>query len=100
MRPITLSPVLIEKGADLAKALQLKPLDLFVDPAADLVDGRLKDLLLYWTGKSGTRPRSEEHTSELQSRSDLVCRLLLEKKKQQQQINDIDQNTTSLIRQV
>src|SRR5207249_7385208 len=28
-----------------------------------------------------TRPRSEEHTSELQSRFDLVCRLLLEKKK-------------------
>src|SRR2546428_1776519 len=27
------------------------------------------------------RCRSEEHTSELQSRSDLVCRLLLEKKK-------------------
>src|SRR5206468_12766098 len=27
------------------------------------------------------RSRSEEHTSELQSRSDLVCRLLLEKKK-------------------
>src|SRR2546428_2435917 len=27
------------------------------------------------------RIRSEEHTSELQSRSDLVCRLLLEKKK-------------------
>src|SRR5438034_5828018 len=27
-------------------------------------------------------PRSEEHTSELQSHSDLVCRLLLEKKKQ------------------
>src|SRR5438132_4544913 len=29
--------------------------------------------------------RSEEHTSELQSHSDLVCRLLLEKKKQTQQ---------------
>src|SRR3712207_8042652 len=28
------------------------------------------------------RPRSEEHTSELQSRQYLVCRLLLEKKKQ------------------
>src|SRR5206468_12930344 len=28
--------------------------------------------------------RSEEHTSELQSRSDLVCRLLLEKKKKKQ----------------
>src|SRR2546421_5686329 len=32
------------------------------------------------TGRVGPR-RSEEHTSELQSRSDLVCRLLLEKKK-------------------
>src|SRR3712207_7410372 len=28
-----------------------------------------------------SRPRSEEHTSELQSRQYLVCRLLLEKKK-------------------
>src|SRR6266536_1039826 len=33
--------------------------------------------------KSRSRPvRSEEHTSELQSRVDLVCRLLLEKKKE------------------
>src|SRR5438067_7426109 len=32
-----------------------------------------------------SRKRSEEHTSELQSRFDLVCRLLLEKKKE---IND------------
>src|SRR5207247_10082366 len=30
---------------------------------------------------SNGNPRSEEHTSELQSRVDLVCRLLLEKKK-------------------
>src|SRR5260221_9915588 len=30
-------------------------------------------------------PRSEEHTSELQSHSDLVCRLLLEKKKKNDQ---------------
>src|SRR2546430_12446697 len=30
------------------------------------------------------RPRSEEHTSELQSQSNLVCRLLLEKKKNEQ----------------
>src|SRR5688572_32515504 len=29
-------------------------------------------------------PRSEEHTSELQSQSNLVCRLLLEKKKKKQ----------------
>src|SRR2546421_9589826 len=33
--------------------------------------------------------RSEEHTSELQSRSDLVCRLLLEKKKKDTQINQL-----------
>src|SRR5712664_2462379 len=32
-------------------------------------------------GERGTALRSEEHTSELQSRSDLVCRLLIEKKK-------------------
>src|SRR5690625_7975716 len=32
--------------------------------------------------KRSGRPRSEEHTSELQSRGHLVCRLLLEKKKQ------------------
>src|SRR5206468_8030647 len=36
------------------------------------------------TASSAARSRSEEHTSELQSRSDLVCRLLLEKK------NDVD----------
>src|SRR3712207_7080053 len=43
-----------------------------------------------WPGRAGSRPhtgrqvqtdRSEEHTSELQSRQYLVCRLLLEKKK-------------------
>src|SRR2546422_6438921 len=32
-------------------------------------------------GRSSSRRRSEEHTSELQSRLHLVCRLLLEKKK-------------------
>src|SRR3989440_4138561 len=39
--------------------------------------------------------RSEEHTSELQSRSDLVCRLLLEKKKKKKHSNTSrDDNTT------
>src|SRR5687768_17777507 len=33
------------------------------------------------------RPRSEEHTSELQSRLHLVCRLLLEKKKKKSNIH-------------
>src|SRR5438874_8618537 len=34
---------------------------------------------------SAPSPRSEEHTSELQSRRDLVCRLLLEKKKKKKE---------------
>src|SRR5690349_22536649 len=38
----------------------------------------------YDFGKAGpAAARSEEHTSELQSRRDLVCRLLLEKKKRE-----------------
>src|SRR3989440_9211921 len=59
---------------ELAPRLQLQPLQreeevraaLGCDERVDLVDDD---------------GRSEEHTSELQSRSDLVCRLLLEKKK-------------------
>src|SRR2546421_9165105 len=35
----------------------------------------------FYLSRSGARRRSEEHTSELQSRSHLVCRRLLEKKK-------------------
>src|SRR5436309_14649404 len=35
------------------------------------------------TPRAAFRKRSEEHTSELQSRENLVCRLLLEKKKTQ-----------------
>src|SRR3712207_7234819 len=37
----------------------------------------------------GWRRRSEEHTSELQSRQYLVCRLLLEKKKKQLKTNNL-----------
>src|SRR2546430_4552913 len=40
----------------------------------------------------GPAVRSEEHTSELQSQSNLVCRLLLEKKKK----NQIQSHTSSL----
>src|SRR3712207_7112719 len=42
--------------------------------------GRAEDLVLD-VAPSGAHGRSEEHTSELQSRQYLVCRLLLEKKK-------------------
>src|SRR2546421_7855085 len=42
---------------------------------------RIQSRLLCSCTSAGREIRSEEHTSELQSRSDLVCRLLLEKKK-------------------
>src|SRR2546430_11688008 len=40
----------------------------------------LKSLVVMYPLESHTLHRSEEHTSELQSQSNLVCRLLLEKK--------------------
>src|SRR5690349_22147981 len=40
------------------------------------------------TARLRVPPRSEEHTSELQSRRDLVCRLLLEKKKKKHDQKD------------
>src|SRR5438034_3467877 len=46
-----------------------------------------------------TRPhRSEEHTSELQSHSDLVCRLLLEKKKKTKSCNEHGRKNVKLFR--
>src|SRR2546430_9118236 len=44
--------------------------------------GRERHVLPYGPGRAGRHgQRSEEHTSELQSQSNIVCRLLLEKKK-------------------
>src|SRR2546422_5817234 len=43
--------------------------------------------------------RSEEHTSELQSRLHLVCRLLLEKKKDKNNTQQLDSTNVSHIRQ-
>src|SRR5947209_10763843 len=40
-------------------------------------------------GKKRNKKRSEEHTSELQSRQYLVCRLLLEKKKNKKNRDDV-----------
>src|SRR3712207_7593845 len=56
-----------------------------VDLPAPLVPSRARNspssTLMLTPNSTCTRPRSEEHTSELQSRQYLVCRLLLEKKK-------------------
>src|SRR3712207_7185446 len=42
-------------------------------------------------GVNSTVLRSEEHTSELQSRQYLVCRLLLEKKKKEDQTSELQE---------
>src|SRR2546427_11076165 len=70
-----------------------RQLDGFVDldvtgAAAEVARERLFDLVARRTRARreeclGGEERSEEHTSELQSQSNLVCRLLLEKKKKE-----------------
>src|SRR5690606_42024637 len=47
---------------------------------AGIVSDRPSRYVIVGNGITGTTARSEEHTSELQSRENLVCRLLLEKK--------------------
>src|SRR5438034_6653412 len=66
---------------------------LFRSQAVDItrrskVLGAARLLGAHVLGRSDREPdRSEEHTSELQSHSDLVCRLLLEKKKKKTKQN-------------
>src|SRR2546430_11116279 len=49
------------------------------------------------SARNVVRVRSEEHTSELQSQSNLVCRLLLEKKKQLARTNEPRSVDTHLV---
>src|SRR5438034_8716452 len=51
---------------------------------ADNIQTYLRDQMPVWK-----KQRSEEHTSELQSHSDLVCRLLREKKKKKETLSTI-----------
>src|SRR2546427_7565444 len=55
--------------------------------AAQQLGEKLNGVNVKLTQKAGVDGRSEEHTSELQSQSNLVCRLLLEKKKNNKMIN-------------
>src|SRR3712207_7888458 len=74
----TLFRSLLEAEADLERHLVVG--DLAVgDVAADVGDLEPVDVA-EGLARLGDRARSEEHTSELQSRQYLVCRLLLEKK--------------------
>src|SRR5690606_40776908 len=70
-------------GADLR---QMQAGDLFVEMLGQRVDLLL--VLARIGPQLDLRQRSEEHTSELQSRENLVCRLLLEKKKKQAKVQE------------
>ena len=52
------------------------------------VSNDIKNEIKAEVDKMKANNRSEEHTSELQSRLHLVCRLLLEKKKIKQKVNN------------
>src|SRR3712207_7129501 len=69
-RSLVPKAVALQKAEPLAVVLAL-PLDLLARISHPLV----------WLLQTSANARSEEHTSELQSRQYLVCRLLLEKKK-------------------
>src|SRR5947209_11183481 len=58
-----------------------QPPDRRQEIGADARLGNMQHLRQFLRGRVAGAPRSEEHTSELQSRQYLVCRLLLEKKK-------------------
>src|SRR3712207_7810484 len=57
------------------------PMNRPVRPVRDRDAPRFRPFLATPASRMGVTIRSEEHTSELQSRQYLVCRLLLEKKK-------------------
>src|SRR5690349_23783921 len=63
------------------------PVRATVTEMGPLLLARMLDLNDVQEGVLIVEIRSEEHTSELQSRRDLVCRLLLEKKKTKQYIS-------------
>src|SRR2546422_4179833 len=85
------SPMRVSKQTP-ARQPEGKPLDAIRVPAAALA--RPSTLPILWKNTVGIFSaalvwcwRSEEHTSELQSRLHLVCRLLLEKKKKTKKTN-------------
>src|SRR5699024_11819852 len=81
---IKCNSIIVDATHTKARYNQKSPKEILADRSKKLrksvyeIDESMK---VKFPSKSATN-RSEEHTSELQSRFDLVCRLLLEKKKQ------------------
>src|SRR5438034_7250768 len=76
----TLATPLLLESATCAPPEGAGPLKVTV-PVEDPMSGPPITLGGFSVSEASVGSRSEEHTSELQSHSDLVCRLLLEKKK-------------------
>src|SRR5699024_11948989 len=70
--------LLVMIGATVDNAYHERLQQLIVNP--ENIHEVAEDFRMVYTPLHGTGNRSEEHTSELQSRFDLVCRLLLGKK--------------------
>src|SRR5690625_897136 len=75
-RPHRKLPVSVTKPAYIACAIS----ELRVTPSSSSTGAKTVVVDSHETSTKLILPRSEEHTSELQSRGHLVCRLLLEKK--------------------
>src|SRR5947209_11200410 len=79
-----------KKNLNILKNIMLNlSLTVNLEVIAEVVDARSVMML----------KRSEEHTSELQSRQYLVCRLLLEKKKNENN-KQVDYNTTTVCKKI
>src|SRR5438067_8252218 len=72
---------LVPASASAAKQASRRAASIWTSPRRPNGRDRYRDQARTVHVRSDAEERSEEHTSELQSRFDLVCRLLLEKKK-------------------
>src|SRR5690625_5776681 len=75
--PATKVPLIMTNPRPFSRSKKVTEIVSLVDLTATLMDLANIPHQDYWS----SRMRSEEHTSELQSRGHLVCRLLLENKK-------------------
>src|SRR2546427_1490855 len=82
-KKLLITDVVLRDGHQSLLATRMRTEDML--PVAEKLDRVGYWSVEVWGGatfdRPVTHPRSEEHTSELQSQSNLVCRLLLEKKK-------------------
>src|SRR2546422_638227 len=91
---LTLSPREFESGlAEIVKHGVVLDADYFTEVEGDAAALCARDLPVVERIVGGSCRRSEEHTSELQSRLHLVCRLLLEKKKKKKKYHTVRRPT-------